>query len=163
MDVNGTLIWYYNICKREVYLISHGILPNQDDENIDIGRFIHENYYRRNEKEIRFGNVVFDVMYQNQNKLIIGETKKSSKFLEASKWQLLYYLKILNEAGIDAKGVLQYPEERRRVEVELTDENIIKLKKMEEEIINIIESPLPPKVEECVYCKNCAYREYCYA
>ncbi|GFR35138.1 CRISPR-associated protein Cas4 [Thermobrachium celere] len=163
MDVNGTLVWYYNICKREVYLMSHGIVPNQDDENIEIGRFIHENYYRRNEKEIRFGNVVFDIMYQSGSKLIIGETKKSSKFLDASKWQLLYYLKILSDAGIEAKGVLQYPEERRRVEVELTEENIKKLKEMEEEIKNIIEAPLPPKVEDCIYCKSCAYREYCYA
>ncbi|TDT51940.1 CRISPR-associated protein Cas4 [Fonticella tunisiensis] len=163
MDVNGTLVWYYKICKREVYLMSHGIVPDQEDDNIEIGRFIHENYYRRNDKEIRFGNVVFDVVYQDGNKLVIGETKKSSKFLEASKWQLMYYLKVLKEAGIEASGVLQYPEERRRVEIKLTDENIKELKKIEAEIIDITNSKVPPKIEECIYCKNCAYREYCYA
>lgn len=163
MDVNGTLVWYYKICKREVYLMAHSIVPNQQDENIEIGRFIHDNYYRRNEKEIRFGNVVFDVMYKNGNKLIIGETKKSSKFLEASKWQLLFYLNVLKQAGIEARGVLQYPEERKRVDVELTDENISELENIIKDIEQIIDAPNPPKVEECIYCKNCAYREYCYA
>jgi len=27
-------------CKREVWLISHGITADQEDENIEIGRFI---------------------------------------------------------------------------------------------------------------------------
>jgi len=35
--INGTLIWYYFICKREVWLISHGITADQEDENIEIG------------------------------------------------------------------------------------------------------------------------------
>lgn len=163
MEVNGTLIWYYKICKREVYLMAHSIVPNQQDENIEVGRFIHENYYRRSEKEIRFGNVVFDVMYKNGNNLIIGETKKSSKFLEASKWQLLFYLNVLKQAGINAKGVLQYPEEKKRIEVELTYENEKELNEIVEDIKKIINEPYPPKVEECIYCKNCAYREYCFA
>lgn len=76
MEVNGTLIWYYNICKREVWLISHGIIPDQQNENVDLGRFIHENYYKRSKKEIQFGNVVFDVLYETGNELVIGETKK---------------------------------------------------------------------------------------
>ncbi|HIP42776.1 MAG TPA: Dna2/Cas4 domain-containing protein, partial [Aquifex aeolicus] len=25
LSVNGTLVWYYHICKREVWLIGHGI------------------------------------------------------------------------------------------------------------------------------------------
>lgn len=163
MDINGTLVWYYKICKREVYLMSHGIVPNQDDDNLEIGRFIHENFYKRNEKEIRFGNVVFDVLYKNKNELVIGETKKSSKFLEASKWQLLFYLNLLKEAGIKAKGVLLYPEERKKVDVELTEENMRELRLITEEIQKIIDSDAPPKIEENHYCKNCAYREYCFA
>jgi CRISPR-associated exonuclease Cas4 len=42
MEVNGTLVWYYSICKREVWLMSRNISPDQRDTNIDIGRFIHE-------------------------------------------------------------------------------------------------------------------------
>ena len=57
MEVNGTLMWYYMICKREVWLMSRNIVPDQKDTNIDIGRFIHETSYTRNKKEIEFGNV----------------------------------------------------------------------------------------------------------
>lgn len=163
MEVNGTLIWYYNICKREVWLISHGIIPDQQNENVDLGRFIHENYYKRSKKEIQFGNVVFDVLYETGNELVIGETKKTSKFMEASQWQLLFYLKILKDANIKAKGVLQYPEERKRIDVELDEEKEAKLNMMIDEIEAIIDKPSPPVVEKINMCRNCAYKEYCYS
>ncbi len=58
--------------------------------------------------------------------------KKSSKFEEASKIQLLYYLRELEKAGINAKGgVLLYPEERKRIDVELTRETILLLEETE--------------------------------
>lgn len=163
MEINGTLIWYYNICKRQVWLMSHGIIPDQHDENIDLGRFIHDNYYKRNNKEIRFGNVVFDVMYEKGNELIIGEVKKSSTFENASRWQLLFYLRVLKEAGINAKGVLCYPEERKRIEIELDEENFKKLDCMIKDIEKIILLPTPQKAEKCRYCRNCAYKEYCFS
>lgn len=163
MEVNGTLIWYYNICKREVWLMYHKILPDQHNENVDLGRFIHQNYYTRNKKEISFGNVVFDIIYEKGNELIIGETKKTSRFQEASKWQLLFYLKVLKEASITAKGVLQYPEERKKIEVELDEDKEVELNKMIIAIEEIINLPNPPKVNKIAMCINCAYKEYCYA
>lgn len=163
MDANGVYIWYYNICKREVWLMSKGIVPDQKDENIDLGRFIHENYYKRTDKEISFGNVKFDVMFRSKEKLVIGETKKSSKFYNASKYQLLFYLKVLKEAGINAEGVLLYPEERKRVEVKLSSEEEEELGNMCSEIEQIINLDKVPKVEKNKYCNNCGYRLYCYA
>lgn len=161
--INGTLIWYYNICKREVWLMSRNIIPDQRDVNIDIGRFIHETVYKRNKKEIEFGNVKFDVLVNTKDQLVIGETKKSSKFQEASKMQLLYYLRELKKADINSKGVLMYPEERKRVEVDLTEDSILELEQMEEEILLIMNNITPPPVVKNKYCKSCGYREYCYA
>ena len=120
MEVTGTLVWYYKICKREVWMMARGILPDQKDENIDYGRFLHEETYKRNEKEVMFGNVRFDVIFKNEEKLVIGETKKTSKYEDASKYQLAFYLKVLKEAGIYAEGQLLYPEEKKRVDVILT-------------------------------------------
>lgn len=163
MEINGTLMWYYKICKREVWLMSRNIIPDQKDTNIDIGRFIHETAYSRNKKEIEFGNVKFDVLFNTRDELIIGETKKTSKFQEASQMQLLYYLRELKKADLNAKGVLLYPEEKKRLEVELTEDNIIALEKAEEEIILIVSSEIPPPVTKNKYCRSCGYREYCYA
>ncbi len=163
MEVNGTLIWYYNICKREVWLMSRNIVPDQHNENIDLGKFLHESSFSRKKKEISFGFVKFDVILDTKDKLIIGETKKSSKYEAASKWQMMFYLKTLKDAGINAEGVMLYPEEKRRDEVMLDDSSIQALNDMILDINSIIEKEEPPKAERCKYCKNCGYLEYCYA
>lgn len=163
MDVNGTLVWYYNICKREVWMMAHQIVPDQQNENIDLGRFLHEQSYKRDAKEIVFGNVRFDVLLEKKDKLVIGETKKTSSFSEASRWQLLYYLSVLKKAGINASGVLLYPKEKKREEVELTRDLEENLAKMEEEILRIVEQQQPLKPVKCKYCAKCAYEEYCWS
>lgn len=163
MDITGTYLWYYNICKREVWLMSRGIIPDQQDENVDIGRFIHEHTYKRNDKEIAFGNVKFDVVFKSKNKIVIGETKKTSKYAEASKWQLMFYLRTLKDAGIEAEGQLLYPEEKKRTSIELTQENENILSDMCTQIEKICSMNHPLTAEKIPFCKNCAYREYCYA
>ncbi len=163
VEVNGTLIWYYNICKREVWLMSRNIVPDQHNENIDLGKFLHENSFSRKKKEISFGSVKFDVILDTKEKLVIGETKKSSRYEEASKWQMLFYLKTLKDAGIYAEGVMLYPEEKRRDEVLLDSSSLKMLKGMVDEINSIMEKEEPPKAQKCKSCKNCGYFEYCYA
>lgn len=163
MGANGTLVWFYKICKREVWLMSKNILPDQMDENIDLGRFIHENSYQRKEKEVLFGNVKFDVVFENEDKLVIGETKKTSKYENASKYQLAYYLFVLKDSGINAEGVLLYPEEKKRTKVILTKELEDELKDIIKEIEEIQEKNIPPELKKINFCKNCGYREYCYS
>lgn len=163
MEISGTLIWYYKICPREVWLMYHDIVPDQKDENIDYGRFLHEKTYRRNDKEILFGNVRFDVIFKNKNKLVIGETKKSSKYEEASKYQLAYYLLVLEESGIEAEGQLLYPEEKKRVDVKLTEDMREELRQIEHAVEEICALLVPPVPEKISFCRNCGYKEYCYS
>lgn len=163
MEVTGTLVWYYCICKREVWLMSHSIVPDQHNDNIELGRAYHEQTYQRKEKEISFGNVRFDVLLETKDCLVIGEEKKTSHFQEASKWQLIYYLNVLKSVGIEASGVLLYPKERRRVEVKLTPEAEQQLSKICEEIHTITDAPVPPAASKCKYCRKCGYEEYCWS
>lgn len=163
MEINGTLIWYYNVCKREVWLMSRKIVPDQNDTNLDLGRFLHQQSYNRNKKEISFGNVKFDVIFRSKDKLVIGETKKSSKYFEASKWQLLFYLKTLKEAGIYAEGVFLYPEERKRVPILLDEDSESKLTRIKQNVEKLCNESKPEKVKRIPYCKKCAYREYCFS
>ncbi|HHG74358.1 MAG TPA: Dna2/Cas4 domain-containing protein, partial [Persephonella sp.] len=58
MDIGGTLIWYYYICKREVWLIGHGIEPEQENDYIALGRHIHEIFYQRRKKELTIDNTI---------------------------------------------------------------------------------------------------------
>ena len=41
LHVTATLVWYYYICHREVWLMGHQITPDQDDSNLELGRFVH--------------------------------------------------------------------------------------------------------------------------
>lgn len=143
--------------------MSRNIVPDQQDDNIDFGRFLHEETYKRNKKEILFGNVKFDVILNTKDKLVIGETKKTSRYEEASKWQLAYYLTVLKNAGIKAEGVLLYPEERKRVQIVLNEETMESLNIMSNDIEKLIQSDIPPKVQKCKYCHKCGYREYCFS
>jgi len=82
--INGTLIWYYFICKREGMAYFPWITADQEDENIEIGRFIHENAYSREKKEIDFDNFKVDVADSIDGKIIVQEVKKSSKFKKSA-------------------------------------------------------------------------------
>lgn len=163
MDITGTHIWYYFICKREVWLIIHNIAADQDDENLDIGRFISEHTYQRNKKEILIGNIKVDQIRKEGEQIIIGEVKKSSRFKESARFQLLYYLDTLRKMGIEATGELLFPEERNRETVEWTPEMKARLNEAVEDIRNIARQPVPPQPKKINFCRKCAYREYCWA
>jgi len=163
MPVTGTDIWYYFICKRQCWLMVHRIAPDEEDENIEIGRFIHEYRYGRQKKELDLGSVKIDRVIKVKGELVVREIKKSSRFLESARFQLLYYLDVLRNMGVIAKGELVFPEERDKETVEWTPEGKEKLNKAVEEIRRIARLAVPPEPRKIGFCKKCAYREYCWA
>jgi CRISPR-associated exonuclease Cas4 len=65
--------------------------------------------------------------------------------------------------GVIAKGELVFPEERDKETVEWTPEKKAELDKAVEEIRRIARLPMPPEPKKIIFCKKCAYREYCWA
>jgi len=163
LGVSGTLVWYYYICPREVWLISHQINPDQDDSNISLGRFIGENTYLREKKEISIGNSKIDVFHTEDGKMVIGEVKKSSKYKESARMQLAFYLSELKERGIMARGELRFPKEKIREEVVLDQRTEQELDKVRRDILRIIYMEKPPQPQKIHFCKKCAYTEFCWS
>ncbi|WP_206093837.1 CRISPR-associated protein Cas4 [Paludifilum halophilum] len=161
--VNGTLVWYYLICRREAWLMAHNLEPEQENESIEMGRFLHDTAYPKERKEILFGHMKVDVLRREGDKWVIGEVKKSSRFQQSATMQLLFYIRELRKAGIDAEGELQFPEEKRKVSVQLTPRAEEELENVIREIEKIIESKTPPSAEWCRYCQTCAYSDFCWA
>lgn len=161
--ITGTLIWYYYVCKREVWLGSRRLNPNQEDYFLEMGRLIHENAYLRDRKEITIPYMKFDLIKRQENEFIIGEIKKSSRFLLPAKMQLAFYLYQLKRRGLNLKGELLIPKEKKRIPVELTQELEDELKESLDKIKVIINSEKPPEPEKIYWCKNCAYNEFCWA
>lgn len=163
MRVNGTLINYYFHCKRQCYL--HGNRLNMEDnsENVKIGKALHQEKEAKSKKtEIKIDNIRIDKL----TKEYLVEVKKSDADVEASKWQLMYYLKFLREKGIDRKGKLEFIEKKKgNVKImyfELDEKTVQELNRYENEIENLIKGDEVPPVLNEGKCKKCAYYEYCY-
>ncbi len=113
INVTGVLVQYYVTCKRELWFFANQINMNYNNDDIDIGKFIHEKSYSRENKEIKFDNMVFDYV-KNKNDLTIFEVKKSSSLTIGARYQLYFYLYNMRNCGKDIKGVLVYPKERKK-------------------------------------------------
>ncbi len=72
--------------------MSRNISGDQYNEFIAIGRLISESSYKNNKKEINIGSNKIDFIKKDNDSLVIVETKKSSKMLNATEAQLLFYL-----------------------------------------------------------------------
>lgn len=161
--VTGTLIWYYYVCHREVWLMARRIIPEQDDSNIDIGRFIHEMSYPRNKKEISIGHIKLDIVKKGKDGLVIAEVKKTSRFETSARMQLAYYLSEVDKLGLNAKGELRFPEEKRVETIELTPQLKEELDTAVCAILHIAYLEHSPEPKKIKFCKKCAYAEFCWS
>lgn len=158
--ITGTLVWYYHVCEREVWLMGREITPEEDYQALDMGRAIHEIYYQRMKKEIALNGMKIDVI-KGQNKTVC-EVKTSSKYLEAAKMQLIYYLYRLKESGIDAIGEILIPKEKKKISIHLSpeiEETLLKALRQIKRIIDLEQPPLPKRTH---FCRNCAYKDMCW-
>lgn len=163
LRVNGTLINYYFHCKRQCWLHGNRVNLEDNSEEVKIGKAIH-NIKSEDKKnsEIEIDNIKIDKITDEY----VVEIKKSDADVEAVTWQLLFYLKVLDDKGIERKGKIEFVEKNRSnnkvIYEELTPEKRLKLN----EIINSIEILLskdnPPEVIVDKKCNKCAYFEYCY-
>ena len=163
MKVNGTLVNYYFHCKRQCYLHVNRLNLEDESENVKIGKAIHEEKCdKERNREITIDNIKLDKLTTKY----LTETKKSDADIEAAKWQLLYYLKILKSKGIIRKGKLEIVEKNKQnksiIIVNLTDEIEQRLNMIEKEIIKLIDGNNVPEVINDKKCKQCAYYAYCY-
>lgn len=161
--INGTLIWYYFICPREVWLMAREINAFQDNPFLELGRFLQEESYSREKKSVRLENIELDIIRRKDGRLIIGEVKKSSKFEKSATMQLAYYLKQLEKYGIQTEGELLFPRERKRITVKLNEEIKHELQQAEKAILKIVVMESPPPANPVKWCRNCSYQEFCFS
>ena len=160
--IGGTLVWYWSICVRQVWLMARGIEPEPRDDFLALGRLIDRNSYARERHQVAFGDNRFDFVQGADGDLVVCEVKKSSRAERSARLQLAHYLYDLQKAGIEAKGVLMFPTEKKRVEVVLTDELMAELDAAYDAIGTLVRRDAPPAAEPCKYCGKCAYAEYCW-
>lgn len=104
-DITGVMVQYYVTCKRELWFYCNQINMNYDNDDISIGKLIHEKSYSRENKEVRVDNLVFDYV-KKDGCLSIFEVKKSSKLTIGAEYQLYFYLYTMSRFVSEVKGVL---------------------------------------------------------
>jgi CRISPR-associated exonuclease Cas4 len=162
VKINGTMINYYSICHRSVWYLIHGLEAAQDHPFLEIGRFITQESYTRSKKEVVFENLKIDLVKKENNDVVVAEIKKSSKAKKSAQLQLAYYLYRLKEIGITARGELLFPKEKKREKVLLTKELESTLQAVLLDIEEISKREKPPDLKKITYCRNCAYRDFCW-
>lgn len=161
--INGSQINYYFICKTKLWLFSHNIRLEHESENVKLGKILHEDSFKR-EKDYLIDNLINVDFIKLADCVEIHEVKKTQKMDKSHEYQLLYYMYYLkNEKGIDKiKGFLDYPLNRKKKEIFLTQEKGDRLLEVIEDInkINKCEMPKPKKSK---ICRKCAYFEFCFS
>jgi CRISPR-associated exonuclease Cas4 len=159
--ITGTIVNYYVHCKTQMWLFANKINLEDNSEDVRIGKVLHEI------SEDKVDEVGIDgIKVDKITKDYVVEVKKSDSDIEAAKWQLLYYLFVLKQKGIEKKGRLEVFEknkqDKKRFVIELTKENERKLLEILEEIESILRSDTSPKPKFDKKCRKCAYYEYCF-
>jgi len=163
VTTNGTIISYYFICKTKLWLYANRINLEDNSEDVRIGRVLHEiNEEQSKNAEISIDNVKIDKITKDY----LVEVKKSDSDPEAVKWQVLLYLYIIKQKGIEKRGKIEFIEKNKQDKkvhyVDLTDENEKELLQVLEQIQTLINRPTPPPPKLESKCKKCAYYEYCF-
>jgi len=163
MEITGVMVQYFISCKRELWFFANKINLNCFDQNINIGKKIHEESYKREKTRINLDDTISIDFISKAGKGFVFEIKKSSKLIKPAKYQLLYYLWYLKKKkGVLKEGFLTYPNEKKREKIILTKEKEVEIEGIIKKIKEIIKLESPPKAIKKPYCKNCSYYELCW-
>jgi|Deesub1362A_J573_1020465.scaffolds.fasta_scaffold02854_6 CRISPR-associated exonuclease Cas4 len=161
--LTGTLLWYWAICPREAWLMAHELNPDEDAPHLELGRFLGQRAYPRSKRrEFSLPGMKLDLIEMRGDEVVVAEVKKSSRFVEAARLQLLFYLSRLEERGVTARGELRFPKERSRLSVELDEVGRTSLRKAIQGLEEVLTKELPPPPKRIPRCGPCAYCELCW-
>jgi CRISPR-associated exonuclease Cas4 len=174
-NITATHVNYYHVCPRKLWLFSHAIQMEHTSDLVTEGKLIGESTYpQRAERytEVEFslsfgegrGGASIKIDFYDAKQKVVHEIKKSAKIEDAHRAQVKYYLWILERNGIEgATGILEYPKQRHTEGVTLEIEDRGLIEGWLEDIRQIVEKEVCPKVIDKPVCKNCSYYEFCYA
>lgn len=136
MRITGVKIAYYFICHTKLWLFSHNItLEKENDNSIDF---------------IRKGDTI-----------VLHEIKKTKSMEAAHRWQMLYYLYYLKSKGVSATGEINYPLVSRKEEIALLEKDELDMENVINDIRKIAMGRMP-QPKRTKICQKCAYFEFCF-
>jgi CRISPR-associated exonuclease Cas4 len=159
-DISGVEFQYYFVCPTQLWLFSHNIIKSNEDENVKIGKRMHEEGYKREKKEKQLARSKFDIVKISTG-YIVYERKKQ-RILESNINQLKFYLFVLSQVtNSKVNGVLIAPS--KRIPVQLNEHDYKFIENAINEIRRIKSLKSPPLIVKKPICKRCGYRNFCFS
>lgn len=160
LKTTGIKINYLYVCVRKLWLFDKGIQMESYSDKVLMGKLLSDySYPKETTREILIDNLIcIDIIGDDE----IREVKYSNKLAHADRIQILYYLYYLKQIGIEKKGVINYPKQRKKEEVILTPEAEREVEQALLGVQKIIMLEKPPALEKKPYCTKCAYYEFCW-
>lgn len=157
-DLTGTLINSYVVCKRKAWLNSRKISPCKSNHFLLMGSSYNSN--RTTQKKI--GNIEVDEIIKGKY-IVVKEYKKTFSNIEASKTQLLFYMKNIKEElnlkKIDGYIISEETNEKIFLPFDLKNEE--KINKLIDEILIALNDNKIPKFARTKLCDYCGHNIYC--
>lgn len=172
MTITATHINLLNVCHRELWLHANEIRMEHTSDVVFEGKHLHETAYpqraekgREVEINVPFGEdcLAAKIDFIDFGKGVVHETKKSDKLEKAHEAQLKFYLFVLELSGAEAlKGIIEYPLQKKKKEVLLSEQDRIMLKNDFEAIKRIVLNEKCPELIKKTFCKTCSYFDFCW-
>jgi len=123
---------------------------------------ILDNRSRRGHEEIKVGRNKIDLTVNKKGDLKVHEYKKGGKTRKSAQYQLLHYLRCLEEFGVEAEGILHNLEFKKKKSISLNPEKNEKLIELYKKILEIGDKKIPELSETALCHTGCSFEEYCW-
>lgn len=162
--ITATYINYYHICKHKLWLFSHGISMEHSSGLVAEGKVLHDTAYKQ--RPAKYREVLLNgskIDYYDPKAKVVHEVKKSDSMYEVDIWQVKYYIWLFELNGIlGVIGKIEYPYLRETKKVMLEERDKTYLKRVLQEVENIIAGASPPRRIKKSICPRCAYHDFCW-
>ncbi len=176
LRVGGMVLGYYLICPRKAWLSLRGLWMEGESDTVAQGRLLDEHTYGRSDKHIALEaeapcgtRLAGKIDWANLKEGVLHETKKGRSCEEAHRWQLRFYLWLLQLNGVTRpdgrpfSGQINYPALRKTETVTLTEDDSRQLTSWVQEIGQLAYRFTPPeRIGKRSFCRKCAFEELCY-
>ncbi len=159
--MKGFDFFNFATCPTRFWLQHKNIEGNFDEnEHVKIGKFIDNNSFLRNKKELIIDGLCQIDFISNKNGLEIHEIKKGNKISEPQILQVQYYMKILKEITCEnVNAYIHLVQARKKIKIVYDEEKINNALNRMDKLIDG-ECPKPKRIP---ICKGCSYAELCWS
>lgn len=164
MLLTATLINYYHLCHRKMWLHANHIRMEHTSEAVAEGKQLHEHAYPQRAE--RYREITLDgskIDFYDPYDKVVHEIKKSDKLEHSHVAQVQFYLYLLRKNGVEgATGLIEYPKLRQTQTVTLPEEDVPMILGWIQDIERIVESDQCPGRIAKSKCRSCSYFDFCY-